>query len=73
MDPATAREVMEYLRNNPEAARAALQQAQQMQQRPGMAQQVCSTSFVTCMPCQRFFADIMLTAGTSRSLNRKTG
>lgn len=41
MDPATAKEVMEYLRNNPEAAKAALQQAQRMQQQqPGMAQQV---------------------------------
>ena len=41
MDPATAREVMEYLRNNPEAAKAALQQAERMQQQqPGMAQQV---------------------------------
>ncbi|KAK9832203.1 hypothetical protein WJX74_002667 [Apatococcus lobatus] len=41
MDPATAKEVMEYLRNNPEAAKAALQQAQRMQQQqPGMAQQM---------------------------------
>ena len=41
MDPATAQEVMEWLRNNPEAAKAAMQQAQRMQQQqPGMAQQV---------------------------------
>ena len=52
MDPQTAKEVMEYLRKNPEAAKAALEQAQRIQQQqPGMAQQVCTLQSANIQLC----------------------